>query len=98
MNRPRKLTFPNACIFLLLGLGVSTARAVDDDATTSPWSIDRANAWYAKQPWLVGANFTPASAINQLEMWQADTFDPEGIDRELKWAADLGFTSMRVYL
>ncbi|HEX5915975.1 MAG TPA: hypothetical protein VFY54_22950, partial [Rubrobacter sp.] len=31
-------------------------------------------------------------------MWQADTFDPETIDRELGWAADLGFNSMRVFL
>jgi hypothetical protein len=31
-------------------------------------------------------------------MWQADTFDPETIDRELGWAAALGFNSMRVFL
>lgn len=92
------LTSPTAFILLLLGLCVNATWAVDDAVTTSPWSIEKANAWYAKQPWLVGANCIPASAINQLEMWQADTFDPAGIDRELKWASDLGFTSMRVYL
>ncbi len=62
------------------------------------WTAEEANAWYAKQPWLVGCNFSPSTAINQLEMWQADTFDPETIDRELGWAADIGFTSIRVYL
>ena len=31
----------------------------------------------AKQPWLVGSNFLPSYAVNELEMWQADTFDPE---------------------
>jgi hypothetical protein len=62
------------------------------------WPADKANAWYAKQPWLVGANYGPATAINQLEMWQADTFDLPTIDRELGWAKSLGFTSMRVFL
>ncbi len=62
------------------------------------WSVEKAEAWSQKTPWLVGANFAPAYAINQLEMWQADTFDLEAIDRELAWAQDLGFTSMRVFL
>ena len=62
------------------------------------WSAQQANEWYAKRPWLVGANFGPSTAINQLEMWQADSFDLETIDRELGWAEDLGFNSMRVYL
>jgi len=48
--------------------------------------------------WLVGCNFTPSTAINQLEMWQADTFDPVTIERELGWASDLGFNTVRVYL
>ena len=62
------------------------------------WSKEQANDWYAKQPWLVGCNFIPSTAINQLEMWQDETFDPETIDRELGWAADLGFNTVRVYL
>jgi hypothetical protein len=62
------------------------------------WTEEQANAWYATQPWLVGCNFSPSSAINQLEMWQADTWDPATNDRELRWAADLGFTSVRVFL
>ena len=62
------------------------------------WSPEKANAWYEKQPWLVGCNFIPSTAINQLEMWQADTFDPETIDRELGWAEGLGFNSVRVFL
>lgn len=62
------------------------------------WTPEQANAWYAEQPWLVGCNFVPSTAINQLEMWQAETWDPATIDRELGWAADLGFNSVRVYL
>ena len=62
------------------------------------WTTEQANDWGKKQPWLVGANFTPASAINQLEMWQAETFDTAGIDRELGWAESLGMNTMRVFL
>lgn len=66
--------------------------------TTGRWSEAQAHAWYEQQPWLVGANYTPANAINELEMWQAETFDPATIDKELGWAADLGMNTMRVFL
>lgn len=62
------------------------------------WTPERAAAWQKKTGWLSGANFIPSSAINQLEMWQAETFDPATIDRELGWAQSLGFNSMRVFL
>ncbi len=64
----------------------------------SQWTVAEAQAWYATQPWLVGCNFTPSNAINQLEMWQAETFDIETNGRELGWAADIGFNTMRVFL
>jgi hypothetical protein len=63
------------------------------------WSAVEANGWYARQPWLTGANYIPASAINQLEMWQAATFDPQQIDKELGWAStQFGMNTMRVFL
>lgn len=62
------------------------------------WSKEKANAWYKKTGWLVGCNFGPSTAINQLEMWQGDSFDLKTIKRELGWCADLGFNSVRVYL
>jgi hypothetical protein len=62
------------------------------------WSIEKANAWYQQHPWITGANFLPSTAINQLEMWQAESFDPTTIDRELGWAQDIGFNTMRVFL
>lgn len=63
------------------------------------WTPERAAAWYAAQPLLVGANFQPSTAINQLDMFQADTFDPQTIDRELGWAKEkFGMNTMRVYL
>lgn len=62
------------------------------------WTAAQANGWYEGQPWLVGANYVPANAINQLDMWQAATFDPATIDKALGWAAGLGMNTMRVYL
>ena len=62
------------------------------------WTAARANAWYARQPWIVGANYTNAGAINQLDMFQADSWNPEQIDRELGWAKLFGMNTMRVYL
>jgi len=62
------------------------------------WTAEQANAWYADKPLHIGANFLPSTAINQLEMWQAESFDPATIKRELGWAAAIGMNSMRVYL
>jgi hypothetical protein len=62
------------------------------------WSVRQAHAWFDAQPRPLGANFIPSTAINQLEMWQADTFDIERIDLELGWAAALGMNVMRVFL
>jgi hypothetical protein len=62
------------------------------------WSVEEARRWSSDQPWLLGCNFIPSTAINQLEMWQAESFDPTTIDRELGWASDLGFNIIRVYL
>jgi hypothetical protein len=62
------------------------------------WTPEQAKAWEERTGWLVGCNFAPAYAVNQLEMWQADTFDAQAIDRELALAEGLGFNSLRVFL
>jgi hypothetical protein len=67
-------------------------------AQTARWTEETANDWYASQPWLVGSNYIPSTAINELEMWQASTFDPQRIDAELGWAQSLGLNTMRVFL
>ena len=85
-------------VFLILALllqGLETARS---DEASGHWSAEKAEAWKAKTGWLVGCNFTPSTAINELEMWQAANFDPATIDRELGWAEGLGFNSVRVFL
>jgi len=62
------------------------------------WSEEKVNRWYKNQTWQRGCNFIPSNAINQLEMWQEETFSPRLIDKELSWAKELGFNCMRVYL
>ena len=62
------------------------------------WSEERAWAWQKENGWLVGTNFNPSTSINQLEFWQEETFDPETINRELQWSAELGMNLHRVYL
>ena len=67
-------------------------------AQSSQWSVHKANGWYAAQRWLVGSDYIPADAINQLEMWQAESFNAAQIDKELGWAQGIGMNTMRVFL
>ena len=79
---------------LLCAASLTSAAA----SRTTRWTEQKANEWYAKQPWLIGSNYIPRSAINQLEMWQEATFNPEQIDQEFGWAESLGMNTMRVFL
>ncbi len=79
-----------AGIFVCLCTILTTAQPI--------WTQEQAQAWGKKQPWLTGCNFIPSTAINELEMWQAATFDLSTIDRELGLAEGLGFNTVRVYL
>ncbi len=67
-------------------------------SSTGRWTADRANDWYAHQPWLVGANYVPSDAINELEMFQAATFNPALNDKELGLAESIGMNTARVFL
>lgn len=62
------------------------------------WTEQQAREWYSRQGWLSGCDYIPATAINQIEMWSKDTYDEAQIDKELTWAEDLGFKTLRVYL
>ncbi|WP_156686648.1 cellulase family glycosylhydrolase [Mycobacterium sp. Marseille-P9652] len=90
---------------LLLAGGTVLARAPRAAAQpprnspqSSRWSPERANTWYQAQGWLVGVNYITSSAVNQLEMFQPETFDPRRIDTELDWARANGFNTVRVFL
>ena len=80
-------------LLIPLNLGVNAA-----SAQAGRWTEQKANDWYGRQPWLVGSNYIPKSAINQLEMWQKETFDPPEIDKEMGWAEAMGMNTMRVFL
>lgn len=62
------------------------------------WSEAEANAWWSARPWVCGFNFLPSSAVNFLEMWHPDSFDPGTIERELGWASEIGFNAVRFNL
>jgi hypothetical protein len=85
---------------LALGLAMSTFAqpALGADELHQRWSVERANRWCENQPWLVGCDYIPSTAVNQIETWQAESFDSKTIDRELGWAEDLGFNTIRVFL
>jgi hypothetical protein len=83
---------------LLLAVSGALARMPRADAEPGRWSVDRANGWYQAQGWLVGANYITSTAVNQLEMFQAGTYDPRRIDSELGFARLLGLNTVRVFL
>lgn len=93
MHRRTALKLP-----LALAVGTALAQAPRAAAEAGRWSADRANRWYQAQGWLVGANYVTSTAINQLEMFQPATYDPQRIDRELAVARSHGFNTMRVFL
>jgi len=68
------------------------------EAAKGRWDETRARQWYEGVNWPVGCNFIPSGAINQLEMWQADTFNPKELDRELGWLAGIAMNTARVFL
>ena len=89
-GRPPYIHFRNMTLAALAICAVCNGQS-------SRWPQAAANAWYAKQPWLVGSNYIPSNAVNQLEMWQAETFDPARIDMELGWAEQIGMNTMYVF-
>lgn len=82
----------------MLTASISGSISEPDPQLAGRWSAERANTWYEQHGWLIGCNYIPSTAINQLEMWQPETFDPMTIDRELGWAEGLGFNTVRVFL
>jgi hypothetical protein len=94
----RRVALKNIRVLASLILIVGGALSTGVKAQSARWPEQKANAWYTQQPWLVGSNYTPRSAINQLEMWQEATFNPAEIDQEFGWAEAMGMNTMRVFL
>ncbi|WP_236585457.1 cellulase family glycosylhydrolase [Dyella sp. EPa41] len=87
-----------ALLAMAMGLAATFAAPTQAREASGRWTPAEAKAWYDKQSWTLGSNYVPANAINELEMWQADTFDAARIDLELGWAQKLGMNTMRVFL
>src|SRR5205823_3960596 len=96
--RPQTANIGGLPVYRLFFVLLLLTTFADAQASPQRWDETKANEWYRRQPWLVGSNFLPATAINELEMWQAETFDPQEIDKELGWSAALGMNTMRVFL
>src|SRR5690606_15245629 len=97
----RTFAFPMSIILFAvfqIACGDSRTKVADTRERPGRWSEKKANEWYGQHPWIVGCNFVPSTAVNQLEMWQKETFDLETIDRELGWAQQIGFNTVRVFL
>lgn len=77
-----------------------TAYKPERQPFSETWSIEKAQAWYSKQGWLIGCNYIPSTSVNVLEMWQNETFE-QTIQTsliELQYAQSIGFNSIRVFL
>ncbi len=83
---------------LTVFLIVSSSFSQEKNVKNNRWTIEKATNWYNANQWIIGANFVPSTAINQLEMWQESSFDAATIDKELQYAQEIGFNTMRVYL
>lgn len=81
--------------FIYLGLALSAHLSAQSPRI---WTEAQALKWQAHNGWRAGANYLPATAINQLEMWQSETFDPITIDKEFGWAQGIGMSVMRIFL
>lgn len=104
-NIMKQIIYLVTAVMLLLSQSCSLNKRTQErpenkktEVVSKRWTKEQAKNWGKEHGWLRGCNFNPSTSINQLEVWQAETFDPETIDRELGWAKEIGMNCMRVYL
>jgi len=85
-------------LFILSSCQNTTRKGELAEPVSTRWTDVQAQQWADENGWLRGSNFNPSTAINQLETWQAESFDTATINRELLWAGSIGMNVMRVYL
>ncbi len=93
MNRNGFYFFAQILIF---GVACQSKKKVEESKNTDiteillkRWTEKQADAWAIENGWLHGCSFFPGTSINQLEVWQAEAFEPETIDHELGWAEEI---------
>ena len=91
-------TLTNLSLILFISSVFIQCKQTPSSVMEYRWTEERAWDWHNENGWMVGTNFNPSTSINQLEFWQEDTYDPETINRELEWSAELGMNMHRVYL
>lgn len=69
-----------------------------DSCKEGRWTTEQAWNWYREVAPMIGCNYLPRTAVNTVEMWQKETFDPKTIDQELGWAHNAGYNTIRVFL
>jgi hypothetical protein len=79
-------------------IAAAAALLISSVNSRAQWTAEYANQWWQQRGWFAGCNFIPSTAVNVLEMWQSETFDPVTIDRELGYAAGTGFKVIRVFI
>lgn len=96
----KKQTYLIVAAILMLFASCQNApqKSKKSEPAKNRWTVEQADQWQKENGWLRGCDFIPSTAINQLEMWQAETFDTATINRELGWAENIGMNCMRVYL
>jgi hypothetical protein len=91
----RVINFILISVFMVFG---GCTQVKEKSEAGKVWPVEKARMWQEENGWVNGSNFLPSTAVNALDFWQKETFDPATIDRELGYAEDLGFNIMRVWL
>ena len=64
----------------------------------SRWPEERIWRWWNDLGPIKGVNYIPRNAVNSIDFWLAETFDPDLIAEELQWARQAGYNALRVQL
>lgn len=89
----------NKCIYVAMALLAMTAcKQTSSNRHYTRWTESEINEWYSAQGWCAGCNYVPSNKVNQIDMWQEESYDHEIMDKELGWAQEIGFNVIRVFL
>ncbi len=92
------MTRKNTLITKIIALAVSLFLFSTCVFAREVWTDEQAKQWIAKQKYRAGVNYIPSYAVNQIELWQKETFDIKTIDREFALMRATGFNAVRVFL
>lgn len=97
----KKRLFKAGLFLLLLATAVSCRQEKKQTNSSRHyvrWTVEEISEWYGRQGWLVGFNYIPSNKVNQLDMWQVESYDHAIIEKELTMGEELGFNVVRIFL